>query len=171
MDTVAAAPQIKASPAGMSPQELCYHLRDLLDEHIGDVKGLCADASLILACVLRARGLDASLCTGAYVMPPAELGNGDEEHAYVRLDGLIYDPTREQFEPLPLVADEGAPQYQGEGWGSEAPPEHPRPSDLTAYFWRCYPHADCYMRAGMFRICTELGLGDIDSGPGQSAHE
>ena len=159
--TAAADAQRHASTEEMSPCELCHHLRDLIAERIGDVKGMCADASLILACALRRRGLDARVCTGAYVMDGAELGDGDEEHAHVRCDGLIYDPTREQFDDLPLVSGEDSDEYQGASWGAESPPECPLPSDLAEYFYRCYPSDNCYIRGSFLRICTELGIGDL----------
>jgi len=148
----------------MTPEELCYLVHDLVDEHLYGVTGMCAQASIILACLLRERGLDARLMTGSYLSAPGSRFSSEEEHAYVVLGDIILDPTRDQFEELPLVDTVGASQYQGEDWGDDAPCERPTLEDLAAYIDAAFPALesgafdDEYLREGFLRICRELGL-------------
>jgi hypothetical protein len=142
----------------MAPEELCYYLRDLIEEHVGVVTGLCAEASLILACTFCQRGLDARVCTGNYFSGPDSYLGRVEEHAYVRLNRQIFDSTREQFENLPLVDDEDAKQYKDEDWGSDALAEHPTFQDISKCLDEAYPGEDVYMKGGFLTVCSLMGI-------------
>ena len=150
---------LSAPAARMSPEELCYHLRDLIMEHEGSVRRECVPSAIVLTCLLRKQGLDARTCTGVYHRPndPAYGPIDPDEHAYVRCAGQIYDPTREQYEDLPLVCGEDDPHYEDLHWRSYSPPEYP-PSDLLPAAYGS-PHHSWGGKNGWFAICSELTSG------------
>jgi hypothetical protein len=136
-----------------APDELCAQLRDLILQHKGTVREMCVDASLVLSCSLRQRGRDARLCTGNYVIEPLSY-EYLEPHAYVRCGGMVYDPTREQFEDLPLVVDRNDIHYQDEVWADFDLPEHPRFVHLA----RRWSDQQLQGRHAWYQIYSELGL-------------
>lgn len=74
----------------------------------GPPAGRCEGASGDLAEALLAAGADPSVAWGEYLRPDGE-GHPTTGHCWVIVDGLIADPTREQFDDGPLVCDVNGP--------------------------------------------------------------
>ena len=138
------------------PSSLCHQLRDLIVKHLGTVTNRCETAATVLACALRQHNLDAKVRLCCYV---ADYEWPERYHAYVLCNGLTCDPTREQFDNLPLISAENDNHYRR----STAPEdnlltEQPTIDDLAACFTKLTAHAD-YNK--WLTICSQLGLNNI----------
>ena len=115
---------------------------------------------MILCTLLRERGHDARVTTGAYRLADGRL----IPHVHVRLGEHRLDPTREQFEPGPLVSDTADPRYQDEPWRTYQPPARPtRPQAQRFLTWQTGGHG--YLRDVLDRVCAALGAPGLADQP------
>lgn len=137
-------------------RRLTLELETLLEEKLGELDDICAPAAVVLAVRLQEEGLQPRVETGLY----RDSGSGHlEPHAFVRLDGLILDPTRGQFDEGPRVSRLG-PRYlpDEEDWGAGlAPPSHPAYDDARRFIASWWCSIDC----GQDRRAAMLDVLDV----------
>jgi hypothetical protein len=94
---------LKESPS-MTPQDLCQEVNSLVKTVMGTTQYRCCESSLILAWLLREKGLDACVKVCEYcTCLEEECFCASEPHFYVLVGTKAYDPTRDQFDGKPLT--------------------------------------------------------------------
>lgn len=170
----------------MTPAQLCAHIARLSEGRLELVDGACAELAVLLACMLRERGVDARVVTGRYMfvhdVPENIIGlvRGERgpcvRHAYVRVPGMLLDASRGQLEPGPLAldAEEARGIYiVGGDWNEEPPPVRPTRSAAKHFIARRYAWdawAGTTTTARLSQICEHLDLGPLEK-PSLSLHE
>jgi len=151
-----------------APGRLCWQLHDLCLEAFGYTDACCEEMSVILCYLLRRAGLDASIESGYYAYtdpcnPDAGKQIGDHQH--VVLEGIRYDPTRDQFmdgQPL-ICAHQGPDEYYVEEVRfSFAPPQRPDRDDARQFLSHRCARPD---RDRVAWICEQIGCAEISPRP------
>lgn len=70
--------------------KICKSVRDKRLATTGSIEGACREVSLAIVYIACVSGIDCCLCFGRYVLT-------DEEHYWLRIGNMIYDPTASQF--------------------------------------------------------------------------
>lgn len=106
----------------------------------------CELASALLVRELREAGLQATFVLGHYLAPNAER---NPLHAWVELDGLLLDPTRDQFSGDPFV--ESYPGSYVRDGGDARP-------DLEQYIYELLGHQLPYKREAVHALIDDYHL-------------
>lgn len=112
----------------------------------------CELPSALLARELREAGLPATFVRGHYVAPADAIGDHNL-HAWVQLDGLVLDPTRDQFSESPF-----AETYRGEYVSDldSAPP------DLDTHIYTLLNLQLPYQREAVLALVADYQLDPIE---------
>lgn len=112
----------------------------------------CELASALLARELREAGSQAAFVRGHYVAPGDAIGDHNL-HAWVQLDGLVLDPTRDQFSEEPFTET-----YRGE---YVADLDSPLP-DLDAHIYTLLNLQLAYQREVVLALIADYGLDPLE---------
>ena len=108
----------------------------------------CELASALLARELTDAGLPATFVRGHYLAPGEDIGDRSL-HAWVQLDGLVLDPTRDQFSEDPFTET-----YRGEYVSDLGSP----PPDLDAHIYTLLSLQLPYMREAVLALVADYRL-------------
>jgi hypothetical protein len=113
----------------------------------------CELASALLVCELQAAGWPAVFVLGHYLAPDAPAGERGPLHAWVELDGVLLDPTRDQFSESPFTET-----YLGEYVRDGGDPRTGLEQLIHEQLNRQLPHK----RDGVLALAAEYQLDVID---------
>jgi len=112
----------------------------------------CELASALLARELREAGLPATFVRGHYVAPADAIGDHNL-HAWVQLNGLVLDPTRDQFSESPFTET-----YRGEYVSDLDSP----PPDLDTHIYTLLNLQPPYEREAVLALVADYQLDPIE---------